>query len=529
MALATGCSSSTASTGTSTGASSSGSSSGGGSSGAACANVVGSCYGNVSCPVGSVCEQDTHVCCQFSNASTTGGSSSSGGGSSIAAPDAGPPYALGWPKWHYDNTDRGLSPADTSGNTGALLWKFNVGVPDAGSGAAALTNPNPTYMNSPVVDGKGTVYQLGMDGTFYAVGDGGVPLWTAALLPPNPDEHPSTPIIAADNSLYIEAGADGASASTAAQLYHLDSATGKILYQAGPPTVQAGAPMPDGFDVCPSIGGDGLLFDGDDFFTYVTYRLEPDGSFTQLNYVDLELYGERVAVALDQNDNSYWCASNLCLAVTPPEQGFQVERTWPPLGAQIGHAPLPTQGATTWANSDLAYDEAHTGWLMVEVGVQDGGTGSTEVVAMDPGNGSAHWDTQLPSGPTPGAYDPATQAGIFSSDVGNSAPAIGPDGTVYVGNVDGLYALNGANGSTVWSYQPSQDTGAGADVDTAAAIGADGTIFFGTAGGTFYAVKGDGTERFHFKTAGRISSSPAIGPDGTAFFVSDDGYLYAIR
>jgi outer membrane protein assembly factor BamB len=177
-------------------------------------------------------------------------------------------------------------------------------------------------------------------------------------------------------------------------------------------------------------------------------------------------------------------------------------------------------------NSDLAYDASFTGWLMVEAGTQTGSTGQTEVVAMDPKSGSLHWDVALPSGPTPGSFDPTTDVGIFSSDVGNSAPAVDAvDGTVYVGNVDGLYALVGASGAIRKGF-PFKTT---SDVDSAPAIGGDRTVFFGTADGTFYAVEPDGTQRYAYKAGGRISSSPAIGPDGTVFFVADDGFLYAVR
>jgi outer membrane protein assembly factor BamB len=206
---------------------------------------------------------------------------------------------------------------------------------------------------------------------------------------------------------------------------------------------------------------------------------------------------------------------------------------WPAAGAPIGKAGgKALASGTAFTNSDLAYDASFTGWLMVEAGTQNGSTGQTEVVAMLPTNGSIKWDVALPSGPTPGSFNTTTEVGIFSSDVGNSAPAIDAvDGTVYVGNVNGLYALVGATGAikTGFPYIPSQDTGAKADVDSAPAIGGDRTVFFGTAGGTFYAVNPDGTERYHYKTGGRISSSPAIGPDGTVFFVSDDGNLYALR
>jgi outer membrane protein assembly factor BamB len=458
------------------------------------------------------------------------------------------PYSAGWPKWHNDNTDQGQSAADTSADVGKLVWRFPVGPPQA-SVLTSSINPNPTYMNSPVVDAVGNVYQLGMDGTFYALNPQGQQLWTASLLPPNPDEHPATPIIAADGTIYVETGTDSLGAGTIAQLYHLDSRDGTILFEAGPPTgencistrrcetsLDCGGDAScdggiccftaDGFDVNPSLGNSGLLFDGDDFGQIVTYSLEQDGSFTQANEVILEFIGERVAVALDENDNSFWCSANTCYGVTAPAAGFTQMSAWPAAGALASTASPSEIGTGVWVNSDLAYDKSFTGWLMVEVGIQIGNIGLTEVVAMDRTDGSLHWSVKLPFGFTPGSFDPQSEIGIFSSDVGNSAPAIDAyDGTVYVGNVDGLYALVGATGAIKAGFPVLTE----ADVDSAPAIGGDRTIFFGTSQGIFYAVNPDGTERYRFVTGGRISSSPAIGPDGTVFFVSDDGYLYALR
>ncbi len=440
------------------------------------------------------------------------------------------PYAGGWPKWHNDNTDQGQSAADTSTNTGALVWKFEVGMPTVGPGIAGEWDPNPTYMNSPVIDGSGNVYQLGASGTFYGVGPDGGQLWTANLLAPNPDAHPATPIIAADGTIFVETGTDDTANSVTAQLYHIDPATGAILFQAGPPT-GAGTygVTADGFDVCPSIGNDSLLFDGDDFGQIVTYT-RSGTSFTQSGEANLPFSGERVAVALDQNDNSYWCSFNVCFAVGSPASagGFTQLAAWPSTGAPIGSVPGLSAGA--WVNSDLAYDESFTQWLMVEAGSQTGSTGTTTVAAMSLTNGAVQWQVALPSGPTLGSY--ASPVGLLSSDVGNSAPAIDAiDGTVYVGNVNGLYAFVGKTGviKTGFPYLPSQDTGADADVDSAPAIGGDRTVFFGTAGGTFYAVNPNGSERYHFKTGGRISSSPAIAPDGSVVFVSDDGYMYELK
>ena len=34
------------------------------------------------------------------------------------------PYANGWPKWHYDNNNSGKTSADTSNDTGQILWQY---------------------------------------------------------------------------------------------------------------------------------------------------------------------------------------------------------------------------------------------------------------------------------------------------------------------------------------------------------------------------------------------------------------------
>jgi len=63
------------------------------------------------------------------------------------------------------------------------------------------------------------------------------------------------------------------------------------------------------------------------------------------------------------------------------------------------------------------------------------------------------------------------------------APAIGFDGTIYVGSYDGSFvALNPDNGAELWSYT------AGGWVSSSPTIGPDGTIYFGTQYGTLHAI-----------------------------------------
>ncbi|MCX6842479.1 MAG: PQQ-binding-like beta-propeller repeat protein [candidate division WOR-3 bacterium] len=105
----------------------------------------------------------------------------------------------------------------------------------------------------------------------------------------------------------------------------------------------------------------------------------------------------------------------------------------------------------------------------------------------------------------------------------NSSPAIGPDGTIYVGSPDdSLYAIN-SGGTLEWRYPT------GGDVQSSPAIAADGTVYFGSYDYCLYAVNHDGTLKWRYPTGGHVVSSPAIAADGTVYFGSDDNYLYALN
>jgi len=103
-----------------------------------------------------------------------------------------------------------------------------------------------------------------------------------------------------------------------------------------------------------------------------------------------------------------------------------------------------------------------------------------------------------------------------------SSPAIGLDGTIYVGSNDGkLYAIN-SNGTQRWNFT------AGDWVISSPAISSDGTIYFGSEDNNLYAINSDGTEKWRYSTGNSIISSPAISSDGTVFIGSRDNKLHAI-
>jgi outer membrane protein assembly factor BamB len=105
----------------------------------------------------------------------------------------------------------------------------------------------------------------------------------------------------------------------------------------------------------------------------------------------------------------------------------------------------------------------------------------------------------------------------------DSSPAIGSDGTVYVGADNfHVYALNHANGAIKW-VEPTRD-----EVKSSPAVASDGTIYIGSNDGSLYVFNPDGTLNTRYdKDAGSVNSSPSIGTDGTVYFVGG-GSLFAI-
>jgi outer membrane protein assembly factor BamB len=104
-----------------------------------------------------------------------------------------------------------------------------------------------------------------------------------------------------------------------------------------------------------------------------------------------------------------------------------------------------------------------------------------------------------------------------------SSPAIGAAGTLYVGSLDGnIYALN-PDGTLKWRFQTDLS------VDSSPAIGVDGTIYVGGQDTYVYSLNPNGTLKWRFKTGDGVWSSPAIGADGTIYVGSGDNYIYALN
>ncbi|MHB8417759.1 MAG: choice-of-anchor D domain-containing protein [Myxococcales bacterium] len=422
-------------------------------------------------------------------------------------------YSGGWPKWHMDNFNTGYSSDATAGLKGVVLWKYNIGKPSGVFGAG-------TYINSPVIDGNGNVYQMDINGKLYSLSSAGTPNWTQQLSSPSGDTHPSTPAILADGSLFVASGSDGSPPN----LYYLSSA-GAVVFSE--PFGE------DGFDSCPTLGVTGTLFLADDDGSggsdpYSAIAFQASGSsVTQIAGLSLPLTAEseRFGVVVASDDSTYWGNNGQFFGITPPSAGFKQMAAWPGSGVTTSNAGTSDPNILGAVVSDLALDTQTNNNLYAYSAWEDmSNSGSYTVqgnlAALDPATGAQKWLVTLPA-----TALPSGSSGL-ASDSGNAAPAIAPDGTVYVGNGDGLRAIDGATGSVKWLFKS-------ANVSSSPAIGLDGTIFYGAEDGNFYAVTSAGTLRFQVPTGGPISASPAIGADsnGSTFvaFTSDDGNVYAIQ
>ena len=110
-----------------------------------------------------------------------------------------------------------------------------------------------------------------------------------------------------------------------------------------------------------------------------------------------------------------------------------------------------------------------------------------------------------------------------------SYPTIGPDGTIYVGFGDKLYAI-GADGVIDWDYETD------AFIYSCPAVDDQGRIFFGSADGNVYALNPDGTKLWHFpvpgpgQVGGSVLAPPSIGKDGSIYIAGMyNSILYALN
>jgi len=344
-------------------------------------------------------------------------------------------------------------------------------------------------------------------------------LWTFATK----DGIASSPCIAEDGTVYVGSGWDYRGSSDPA-LYALNSdGTLKWRYQVG-----------GGVFSSPSIGPDGTVYFGsldnsiyavEDHGEYATLAwgirfghwvysspaVLPDGSVF-IGGLDFNVY------ALDRDGAIRWShLTDWCVFSSPAvtEDGVVY------IGSKDEYVySFTTPGTLLWQSPTGTFYDGHLVDSSPAVGF-DG----TIYVGTDPYG--AVGQTPVPVTNVLFAFNPdGSLKWSFPMDDGaESSPAIGHDGTVYIGSYDGhLYAIEDQDveGVLKWTFET------GGWVDGSPAVDGCGTIYVGSRDSHLYAINPDGTLRWKMKTGDGIESSPAIDDRGILYVGSFDGNLYAV-
>ncbi|MHA2100162.1 MAG: outer membrane protein assembly factor BamB family protein, partial [Candidatus Kariarchaeaceae archaeon] len=407
-------------------------------------------------------------------------------------------YPNGTKKWHFmtgsyvEDSSAAIGHDGTIyvGSTDNNLYAIN---PD-GTEKWTFTTGDEVY-SSPAIGIDGTIYVGSQDNKLYAINPNGTEKWNF----PTGDWVFSSPAIGFDGTIYVGSCDD--------KLYAINpDGTMKWHFTAGWFVVSS-----------PAIGYDGTIYVGShDKMLYAigtprSLVVNVTSHFTSLNSA------AQSTISVHVTDG------------TNPVQGATVN-----LVSDNGGIFSPQSGITD-ANGDfksIFNAPIIISQIICKISAEASKTGYND--------GSGSVDVTINPIPWPmfsqnirntalSSYDTSTNLGKLKwyftagSNI-HSVPAIGHDGTIYVGSEDhNLYAIN-PDGTKKWNFTT------GYWVDSSPAIGSDGTIYVGSLDKKLYAISPDGFELWNFTTGEMIDeSSPVIGSDGTIYIASLDYKLYAIN
>ena len=109
-------------------------------------------------------------------------------------------------------------------------------------------------------------------------------------------------------------------------------------------------------------------------------------------------------------------------------------------------------------------------------------------------------------------------------DAIHSSPALGHDGTIHVAGGRHVHAVD-PQGEIQWTYQTPGKTFS----FSSPAVASDGTIYVGGNDRALHAIDRDGSPQWTFQTGDLVRAPPSIGADGTIYVASSDGRLYAVH
>jgi len=408
--------------------------------------------------------------------------------------------------WGTDISDRDQdnvhSVAGSTDNAGLIVksgWPF--------------TNPSAAIVTKPAVAADGTIYVSSLDDRLWAIHPDG----TLAKVFNTGGDIFSSPTIGSDGTVYV-----GTDAGGGGELYALDPAdtwTGfwdSASYKwrlATTSNVRTTPALDSSDNVFVSTWiNDGFFYGVDSSGNTLSGWSVAKPSAAAPHYqVD-------AAPAIDEANDAIYFAS-MYTTDNASLHAFELdgtEKSWSPIQFVGDSGPLAPGFSSPTVNliaGDPDYGTIYIG--------NNGDSGEGFLYAFKP-DGTQKWRYDFP----------------FTDPI--SKPALGPDGTVYIGNDDNyLYAIN-PDGTLKWSFQ------AGGDIRGEPLVGNDGAIYMGSQDAHLYAVDTEGRLLGKYAlganisvpdpnagsytwTSWKYSASPAQGSDGTVYMGATNGDVFAFE
>ncbi len=185
-------------------------------------------------------------------------------------------------------------------------------------------------------------------------------------------------------------------------------------------------------------------------------------------------------------------------------------------------------GTSAWCNINTqgypVFSSAAAGGA-IYIGAFD--SGKPGLLAIDRNNGNLNWIF-----PALALFSPPTLAAVLSRD------PLAVETTIYIGAFDGTLLAIHTDGTEKWHF-PIGNGDTAVSIDSSPAVGGDGTIYVGfTAGhvivgqqpaGGVVAVNPNGTQKWMYGPIGGVDSSPSVDGAGTIYFGSHDHFFYAVN
>jgi outer membrane protein assembly factor BamB len=328
-----------------------------------------------------------------------------------------------WPKFRGDPQNTGQSPYPGA-QTNTVKWTYTTG------GAVE---------SSPAIAQDGTIYFGSGDDNVYALNPDGTLKWSFAT----GGFVSSSPAVGADGTVYV--GSDDLN------VYALNPTDGTVKWSS-----LVGGMV----ESSPAVGPDGTVYVGSD--SYKVYALDPADGSIKWSY----LAGNMLSMPAVAVDGTVYVSGGAVYALN---------------GAD---------GSVKWIQNKAGGD-------VTPVMGSDGTVYAGGGCALNPADGT------------------------IRRKYAGSPAAISADGTLYVCD-GGVRAINPADGSVKWTHTT------GGFITGSPAIGADGTIYVGSQSGSVYALNPtDGSEKWSYATGNPVLGSAAIAADGTVYIGSNNYKLYA--